>query len=110
MMASRLAKDDIKKLEQLAQSVDSQKHEMTLGKTYLHLILIGTQISQQKKGYGKRLIEELIRKADQEKRYIYLETESEDSVKFYEKFGFMISKTLTFDQKIPLWLMMRTPK
>jgi ribosomal protein S18 acetylase RimI-like enzyme len=110
MMASRLAKADIKKLEELAEAIDAHKHEMTLGKSYDHLILIGTQIKYQNQGYGKRLLEILIEKSDQEKRSIYLETESQESVKFYEKFGFEISKTLMFDQKIPLWLMMRNPK
>lgn len=110
LMASRLTKEDIKKLEQLAQTIDMHKREITYKKSYDHLILIGTQIKYQNQGYGKHLIQALINQADHDKRWIYLETESKESVKFYEKFGFVISKTLTFDQNVLLWLMIREPQ
>lgn len=66
------------------------------GATY-YLWFIGVDADAQHRGTGTRLLNELIADAQQKKRPIYLETSVPHNVKWYEKHGFEVYKSLYFN-------------
>lgn len=70
-----------------------------------YLWFIGVEPSQQSKGVGSKLLDEVIDKAHSEKRTICLETSALKNIPWYERHGFTIYKELDFGYK--LYCMMR---
>lgn len=62
---------------------------------YYHLDLLCTRQDSRKMGYAGNLVEELIAQADQEHMDITLETHELSNMKYYERFGFTLVKTIT---------------
>jgi ribosomal protein S18 acetylase RimI-like enzyme len=77
---------------------------------YLYLMVLGTQRTQQGKGLGTQLVKKMIDSLAPNIP-IYLETESEENVKFYEKFGFQVVKKVHIGVlDIPMWEMLHPGK
>ena len=56
------------------------------------------------------MIQTLIKKSQQTGVPLYLETETEDNVKLYERFGFKLVKQILLDKiDLPMWEMLREP-
>lgn len=70
-----------------------------------YLWFIGVEPSQQNKGVGSKLLEEVIEKGLSEKRTICLETSTLKNIPWYERHGFNVYKELDFGYK--LYCMMR---
>ena len=51
----------------------------------------------------------VIEKAETERKPVYLETQKEENVSIYEKFGFSVKKKIILPEplNLPLWLMVR---
>ena len=73
-----------------------------------HLGPVGVEPGLQGKGIGSMMVERFCGWMDAEGEMTYLETEYEENVRLYEKFGFVI-----IDQPpvlgIPMWRMIRSP-
>jgi ribosomal protein S18 acetylase RimI-like enzyme len=76
--------DEAKKMEVLSVAVEEAKKSLNLG-SFIHLLMMGVAQEFQGKGFGGKLLRALIEKAEAEKISIYLETQKENNVKFYEK-------------------------
>lgn len=93
----------------IPMETDRKKHMRQNSFIYLHIIGVSTK--SQGKGHGGKLLQELNEMSDQAGIPIYLETETENNVRLYEKFGFK-----TLDQRIlpvvnlPVWEMKREPE
>ena len=73
-----------------------------------HLTAIGVDPSQQGAGLGSRLVQSGIVRADRENVAIYLETETEANVAFYEHRGFaVVEEVAAVGLGVPIWLMVR---
>jgi ribosomal protein S18 acetylase RimI-like enzyme len=74
--------------------------------------MMGVSQEFQGKGFGGKLLRALIEKAEAEKKSIYLETQKENNVKFYEKYGFSVKKKIILPEplNLPMWLMVRQVK
>ncbi|KAI8629586.1 hypothetical protein F5Y19DRAFT_86672 [Xylariaceae sp. FL1651] len=59
-----------------------------------YLVYLGTKPSGQRRGYGRKLIEQMAAKADAEGRAMYLESSSEKNNAYYKKFGFEIKRDI----------------
>ena len=57
---------------------------------YNYLWLIGTQPSEQGKGYGSALLRAELKKAVEERRAVYLETTTETNLSYYREKGFVL--------------------
>ncbi|KAI1174627.1 hypothetical protein F4777DRAFT_579800 [Nemania sp. FL0916] len=57
-----------------------------------YLVYLGTKPSGQRRGYAKKLINQMAAKADLEGRAMYLESSSEKNNGYYQKFGFEIKR------------------
>ena len=103
--------DEAKKMEVLNSAVEEAKKSLNLG-SHIHLLMMGVSQEFQGKGFGGKLLRALIEKAETEKKSIYLETQKENNVKFYEKYGFSVKKKIILPEplNLPMWLMVRQVK
>jgi ribosomal protein S18 acetylase RimI-like enzyme len=93
-----------------AAEVADRKEHMR-GKSFLYLFIIGVATEFQGQGFGGKLLRALIDTCDISGNSIYLETEIEQNVKLYEKFGFNTVKHITLPiVNHPMWEMVRAPK
>ena len=73
-----------------------------------YLSAIGVDPERQGEGLGATLVQAGIQRADQESTSIYLETEAEDNVGWYQRFGFeVIDQIAATGLDLPVWLLMR---
>ena len=98
--------DEAKKMEVLNSAVEEAKKSLNLG-SHIHLLMMGVSQEFQGKGFGGKLLRALIEKAEAEKKSIYLETQKENNVKFYEKYGFSVKRKIILPEplNLPMWLM-----
>jgi len=98
--------DEAKKMEVLNSAVEEAKKSLNLG-SHIHLLMMGVSQEFQGKGFGGKLLRALIEKAEAEKKSIYLETQKENNVKLYEKYGFSVKKKIILPEplNLPMWLM-----
>jgi GNAT superfamily N-acetyltransferase len=100
--------NEAKKMEVLTNAVEEAKKSLNLD-PYIHLLIMGVS---QGKGFGRKLLRALIEQAETEKKTIYLETQKEENVQFYEKYGFSVEKKIMLPEplNLPMWLMLRDMK
>ena len=102
---------EAKKMEVLNSAVEAAKKSLNL-QPYMHLLIMGVTQEFQGKGFGGKLLRALIEKSETEKKPIYLETQKEENVNFYGKFGFVVKKKIILPEplNLPMWLMLRDLK
>ncbi len=100
--------NESKKFKVLSDAVDEAKKTLDLD-PYIHLLIMGVSQDYQGKGLGGKLVQALIEKSESENKPIYLETQKEDNVFFYEKYGFEVKKKIMLPEPfdLPMWLMFR---
>jgi len=97
-----------KKFKILSNAVEEAKKSLHLD-PYIHLLIMGVSQDYQGKGLGGKLVRALIKKSESENKPIYLETQKEDNIYFYEKYGFAVKKKIILPEpfNLPMWLMFR---
>jgi ribosomal protein S18 acetylase RimI-like enzyme len=100
-----------KKFKVLSDAVEEAKKNLHLD-PYIHLLIMGVSQDYQGKGLGGKLVRALIEKSEFENKPIYLETQKEDNVYFYEKYGFAVKTKIILPEpfNLPMWLMVRDVK
>ena len=95
----------------LSNAVEEAKNSLNFG-PYIHLLIMGVSQEFQGKGFGGKLLRAIIEKSETEGRPIYLETQKEENVSLYEKFGFSVKKKVILPEplNLPMWLMVRDIK
>jgi len=103
--------NEAKKLKVLSNAVEEAKKSLNLD-PYIHLLIMGVSQEFQGKGFGGKLIRAVIEKAETERKPIYLETQKEENVNLYEKYGFSVKKKIILPEplNLPMWLMVRDAK
>jgi len=66
-------------------------HRETLPEAHYYLLTLGVDPSSQGTGAGARLVRDMLKRADQERRPIYLETQRPENVPIYERLGFHVA-------------------
>ncbi len=99
---------EAKKMEVLNSAVEEAKKSLNL-EPHIHLLIMGVSQEFQGKGLGGKMLKALIEKSETEKKPIYLETQKEENVNFYKKFGFVVKKKIILPEplNLPMWLMVR---
>ncbi|MFW5775456.1 MAG: GNAT family N-acetyltransferase [Chitinivibrionales bacterium] len=78
------------------------------GKPYVYLQIVGVATRFQGQGFGGKLIRALLEKCDRDKLPVYLETETEDNVRMYQRYGFKLLQQITLPNfGLPMWEMVR---
>ena len=100
-----------KKMKIVFKPIENDRKEHMEGKPFIYFFMLGVAAEFQGQGFGGKLIRALIGKSEQDGLPLYLETETEENVALYEKFGFkMLKKTILPLIDLPMWEMVREPK
>jgi ribosomal protein S18 acetylase RimI-like enzyme len=103
--------NESKKFKVLSDAVEEAKKSLHLD-PYIHLLIMCVSQDYQGKGLGGKLVRAIIQKSESENKPIYLETQKEDNIHFYEKYGFTVKKKIILPEpfNLPMWLMLRDVK
>ena len=86
-------------------------HKELMKRPHWHLWALGVEPNVQGQGIGGRLLEPVLKVADEGGMPCYLETQTERNVSFYRKRGF---ETVCEEHEpvcgLPIWFMVRTPR
>lgn len=77
---------------------------------HYYLLVIGIDPSAQRKGLGKMLMKNQLKKADDEGLFCYLETVTEENVMFYRRNQFYVVKKGRIGERSSYWIMKRAPE
>jgi GNAT superfamily N-acetyltransferase len=99
---------EVQKALAVIGTIEEAKKSLGLG-PHICLEQLGVMKTYQGKGFGGRLLRAVIEKAGNERKPVYLETQKEENVRLYEKFGFTMVKEVALPEPInlPIWLMIR---
>ena len=78
-----------------------------------YLVYIGCKPAARGKGYARKLIEDISRRADEEERPCYLESSNGVNVRIYERMGFDVRKKIHLqraEEDVELDIMVREPR
>ncbi len=107
ILSMKIAKE-AKIMKGLSNAIEEAKKSLNLG-PYIHLLIMGVSQEFQGKCFGGKLLRAVIEKAETERKPIYLETQKEENVTLYEKYGFSVKKKIILPEplNLPMWLMVR---
>jgi GNAT superfamily N-acetyltransferase len=77
---------------------------------HLYLWFVGVHASRQGQGWGGRLLESRLTRADEQAVPSYLEATSERNRTLYARHGFEVIGELSVDGSPPMWQMWRDPR
>jgi ribosomal protein S18 acetylase RimI-like enzyme len=87
-----------------------ESHKQTMPDPHWYLMALGVDPEHQRRGHGGTLVRNGIQRADDDAMPIYLETETDANVTFYETLGFEVLDEVTIEAiDLPFSLMLRRP-
>lgn len=99
------------KLGPVFKPIEADRKENMKKSPFIYLPVLGVASEFQGQGFGGKLLSALVAESEQARLPIYLETESEGNVRWYERFGFESVKQINLPViNLPMWEMARTPK
>jgi len=109
--ALKLGWQTAKKMEPIFAPLDAHRQEIMQDKPFIYLQIIGVDPALQGRGFGGELLSALIEECDRAGMPLYLETETENNVRMYERFGFVVVKEIVLPKiNLPVWEMVRDAK
>ena len=107
----KMGKETISNLSIISNQLGPDRKRLMKNNPYKYLTLIGVSSQVQGKGLGSRIINTIKEECDREGVHLYLETEKEDNLPFYEKHGLTVLEKVVFKKiNMPMWLMARKPQ
>lgn len=107
--ALKLGKKIGKRIQEVFKTI-TEDRELNMKVPYIYLYVIGVLPEHQGKGVGSSLINAMLNTLPPEIP-LYLETETEQNIKFYEKLGFKIMKEIRIPSvNLPMWEMVHERK
>ena len=104
----RLGLDLARKMNPIFRPIEEDRREHMRGRPYIYLQIIGVAQASQGQGHGGKMLRALIAKSERTGLPLYLETETEDNVRMYERFGFQVVKEIVLPMiNLPMWEMTR---
>ena len=108
--AMRMGAKYSQRMATVFKPVDEDRKAQMQGRDYLYLVIIGIAPQYQGRGLGGKLMNALLVESDQSGLPVYLETETEENVSLYQRFGFKVVKKVTLPLiDLPMWEMIREP-
>jgi ribosomal protein S18 acetylase RimI-like enzyme len=106
----RLPRSEMRMLLAVLTRLEKRRRAL-VGEPHWYLQCIGVDPAQQGQGLGGALVRDGLALADRDRASVYLETETELNVAFYEHLGFRVVEMHRLDElKVPVWLMVRRPR
>ena len=85
-------------------------HRKVISDPHYYLLALGVAPSSQGQGAAGRLLRTMLDRADAEAKVVYLETQHQENVAVYERFGFKVASETTIpDINLTNWGMARVP-
>jgi ribosomal protein S18 acetylase RimI-like enzyme len=104
----RIGATVMNRLKHSLGDLETHRRENMKGRPFLYLAVIGVDPRCQGQGLGGSLLRAFLRQCDQSSRLAYLETETEENVRMYERFGFRTVREVSLPGLgLPLWEMVR---
>jgi len=104
LQGMKMGKESVNNLSLMSKDLKPGREKIMLGISYNYLMIIGVSPASQGKGLGNKLLESMKEECSRQSVQIYLETEPEDNLKFYEKHGFEVQqKVMLSDFNVPMW-------
>ncbi len=104
----RIGATVMNRLKHSLGALETHRRENMKGRPFLYLAIIGVDPRCQGRGLGGSLLRAFFRQCEQSSRLAYLETETEENVRMYERFGFRTMREVSLPGLgLPLWEMMR---
>ncbi len=101
---------DRKRMMKVMRQLDAKRKEH-VPEPHWYLMALGTDPGRQGQGLGSALVRAGTRQADEATTLTYLETETEENVRYYEHLGFDVVEEVTAaGLDLPMWLMIRRPE
>lgn len=108
---ARLGKGTLNNLAIVSKQLTTDRQRLMSGKAYQYLAGLGVDPDLQGQGYGSRLMEAITSNCDVSRLHIYLETETGDNVRFYQKHGLELLQRVEIPKfGLPMWQMAYEPK
>jgi len=101
---------DFRRMMRVLRQFDERRKKL-MPELHWYLMAIGVEPLHQGKGFGSALVRSGMRRADRDSKLMYLETETEINVSFYERLGFEVIEEMTVVEiDLPFSLMIRRPE
>ncbi len=106
----KMGKQSVQNLAIVSKQTGRKRKKLMRNQAYNYLTIIGVSSSAQGKGFGSKLMDAIKQECDSEGLNLYLETEKEENLSFYEKHGFAVLEKINLPKiDLPMWLMLRHP-
>ncbi len=107
----KMGRETISNLSIISNQLGPDRKRLMENNPYKYLTIIGVLSQAQGKGFGSRIMNAIKEECDREGVHLYLETEKEDNLPFYEKHGLNVLEEVVFKKiNMPMWLMARKPQ
>jgi ribosomal protein S18 acetylase RimI-like enzyme len=108
--AIKIGRKPLKKMKTFDKYVEKKHSELAPFKHW-YLAVLGVDPPHQGKGYGSKLVNEMLSRIDEEGLPCYVETEGEKNVSMYKHFGFKVLEEFVVPNTTEkLVAMLREPK
>ena len=108
--AIKIGRKALRKMQAFDQYVERKHKELAPAKHW-YLAVLAVDPQHQGKGYGSKLLNEMLSKIDEDGLPCYVETEGEKNVSMYQRFGFKVIDEFTVPNTTEkLVAMLREPK
>jgi ribosomal protein S18 acetylase RimI-like enzyme len=107
----RIGLNVLKRMAPVYKPVTEYRREYMADHEFLYLLVFGVATELHGRGFGRKLIDAVIEKSEQERLPLLVGAGSEDNVKMYEHFGFRVLEKITLRiVGLPEWEMVREPQ
>ena len=105
-----MGRETTRNLAIVSKELGPEKKRIMKSQPYIYLTIIGVSSSAQGKGLGSKMMEAIKEECSRDGLHIYLETEVEDNIQFYERHGLSVQKKVVLSKlNVPMWLMAGKP-
>jgi ribosomal protein S18 acetylase RimI-like enzyme len=101
-----LHREELSKLQTYGQEIETYHHEL-ISEEHWYLNVIGVDPDHRRKGHARSMLEGMLSRIDEEGLPCFLDTNSEENIAIYEKFGFAVAKRYTILEHSTHWGMIR---
>lgn len=92
------------------QAMTSEMAKRHPHEDHWYLQVLATDPMFQGRGVGRALLEPVLARADETGHPVYLETQKESNLPYYQRFAFEVTDEFTVLDSPRLWCMLRTPR
>lgn len=105
-----LPTEDRRRMMAVLRQLDDKRKRLA-PEPHWYLAAIGVEPESHGRGLGSALVRAGMWRADHDQKLIYLETETEGNVGYYEHLGFdIVDEIVAAELGLPVWLMSRCPQ